>query len=313
MPESGEMKEWKDHEGRVIASANGFDVIDCNTCGFKHIIPVPTVEELETAYQHDYYTQEKPLYIERYQEDLEWWNMVYTRRYEILEKHLPFNQRSLLDIGSGPGYFLLNGLMRGWKVKGIEPSDKAAEHSRTLGLDIENLFFTAKTAPNIGTFDAVNLGEVLEHIPEPASLLKLIHHQLNDNGMVCIIVPNDFNPFQIVLRDHLGFKPWWVAPPHHINYFDFNSLGKLVERCGFEVVHQESTFPIDMFLLMGDNYIGNDEQGRMCHTKRMDFEQSLLGSGNSSLLKDLYSTFSKHGIGREIVLYAKKIILTNVQ
>lgn len=62
-----------------------------------------------------------------------------------------------------------------------------------------------------------------------------------------------------------------------------------------------------MFLLMGDNYIGNDEQGRVCHTKRMNFEKNLLGSNNSNFLKDLYSTFSKYGIGREIVLYAKKM------
>jgi hypothetical protein len=129
---------------------------------------------------------------------------------------------------------------------------------------------------------------------------------LNDDGMVCIVVPNDFNPFQLLLRDHLDFKPWWVAPPHHINYFNFKSLTGLVERCGFEVVHKESTFPIDLFLLMGDNYIGNDETGRKCHTKRMNFEKSMSLSGSDSLLENLYSNFAKQGIGREVVLYAKK-------
>ena len=299
-------KAWKGHEGPVLASANGFEVIDCKHCGFKHIVAIPSEEELETSYRHDYYTQEKPLYIERYREDLDWWNMVYTRRYELLEQHLPGSRRRLLDIGSGPGFFLLNGKKRGWNVKGIEPSLQAADHSRGLGLDIENAFFSEQTAARLGSFDAINMSAVLEHIPNPAALLALVHGQLNAAGMVCIVVPNDFNPFQVVLRDHLAFKPWWVAPPHHVNYFDFASLSKLVERHGFDVVHEEATFPIDMFLLMGDNYIGNDALGRACHSKRMSFEKALTDGGFSNVLAGLYSALAKQGLGREIVLYARK-------
>jgi SAM-dependent methyltransferase len=232
--------------------------------------------------------------------------VVYTRRYEIMEQHLPAPRRRLLDIGSGPGFFLLNGQDRGWTVKGIEPSLQAAEHSRGLGLDIDNTFYSKHTAAELGPFDAVNMSEVLEHIPNPGALLTLVHRQLNHGGMICVVVPNDFNPFQVVLRDHLGFKPWWVAPPHHVNYFDFGSLSKLVERLGFEVVHEEATFPIDMFLLMGDNYVGNDQLGRACHSKRMNFEKALSQSGAGNVLTGLYSALSRQGLGREIVLFAKK-------
>ena len=299
-------KKWQGHEGPVMATANGFDVIDCRPCGFRHIVALPTEDELEKSYRHDYYTQEKPLYIERYRADLDWWNVVYTRRYEILEMHLPAPRRRLLDIGSGPGFFLLNGQNRGWTVKGIEPSLQAAQHSRGLGLDIDNTFYSKATAPKLGPFDAVNMSEVLEHIPNPAALLALVHRQLNDGGMICLVVPNDFNPFQVVLRDHLGFKPWWVAPPHHVNYFDFSSLTKLVEKQGFEVVHQEATFPIDLFLLMGDNYVGDDALGRACHSKRMNFEKALSRSGAGGVLTSLYSALAREGLGREVVLFARK-------
>lgn len=307
MPEDIVTRKIQDHEGTFIATANGFDVIECRNCGFKHIVPIPNEEELKNVYQHDYYDKEKPLYVERYQEDLDWWNMVYTRRYEILEQHLPAGQRCLLDVGSGPGFFLLNGQKRGWQVRGIDPSVKAAKHSRRMGLEVENAFYSPQTAAELGTFDAINLALVLEHIPDPAALLKLVCRHLNKNGIVCIIVPNDFNPFQIVLRDHLGFNPWWIAPPHHINYFDFDSLSKLIERCGFKVVQKETTFPIDIFLLMGDNYIGNDTLGRICHKKRMEFEKALVNSGLGSLQSRLYSEFANEGIGREVVLYGKKI------
>jgi SAM-dependent methyltransferase len=232
---------------------------------------------------------------------------VYSERYEIMEKFLGDGRRRLLDIGSGPGFFLLNGKNRGWQVKGIEPSVKAAEHSHGLGLDVVNDFFSEETSAGLEHFDAVNMSEVLEHISDPMSLLSLVHDQLNEKGLVCIVVPNDFNPFQVVLRDHLEFKPWWVAPPHHINYFNFKSLSRLVKKCGFEVVHKEATFPIDIFLLMGDNYIGNDELGRKCHGKRMNFEINLDRAGVNSLKQGLYQSMAELGLGREVVLYARKV------
>jgi hypothetical protein len=54
-------KKWQGHEGTVMVSDKDCDVIDCQHCGFKHIISIPTVEELEKVYQHDYYMQDKPL------------------------------------------------------------------------------------------------------------------------------------------------------------------------------------------------------------------------------------------------------------
>ena len=301
-----EIKKWQSHEGQVVAAANGYDVIECTNCGFKHIIAIPSEDDLEQVYRDEFYKDEKPHYIDRYREDLEWWNTVYTRRYNILESHLHAHQRKILDIGSGPGYFILNGKNRGWQVKGIEPSVQAGQYSQLLGLDVENRFFDEQTSHTLGTFDVINMGEVLEHIPNPINLLDRVHRHLNTGGLICLIVPNDFNPLQLVLRDHMGFSPWWVAPPHHINYFNFKSLTNLVNRCGFEVVHQESTFPIDIFLLMGENYIGNDNIGRACHTKRIAFEMAFNNDGASHILSNLYSELANQGIGREVVLFAKK-------
>jgi hypothetical protein len=122
-----------------------------------------------------------------------------------------------------------------------------------------------------------------------------------------LVVPNDFNPLQEILRDHLGFKPWWVAPPHHLNYFSHESLKGLVQRMGFEVLHVESTFPIDMFLLMGQNYIGHDALGRQVHAMRKAFDQTLLDAGAVALRRKLYGAFADLNLGREIVLYARKV------
>ena len=299
-------KSFEDHIGVVIESVSGFDVIDCEKCGFKHIVPIPGTEELTEVYKEDYYTTEKPLYLERAKEDLDWWKLVNSERYELFERHLKAGRRRLLEVGSGPGFFLQIGKERGWETLGIEPSEKAADHARGLGLDIVCDFLTDECAKGLGTFDVVYMHEVLEHIPDPEAMLYRAFSLLAPGGLCLVVVPNDYNPFQAALRSTMGFEPWWVAPPHHINYFNSTSLAELLKRTGFDIAHLETTFPIDIFLLMGDNYVGDDSLGRECHKRRMNFELNMERSGLSNLKRSIYKSFGELGIGREIVLLAKR-------
>jgi SAM-dependent methyltransferase len=295
-----------EHQGAVRERAGGFDVIECVACGFRHLMPVPTAEELESVYRHEYYSQEKPLYLERTREDRPWTDLVYDERYERFESLLPDGARTILDVGSGPGYFLLRGRERGWKTLGVEPSRQSAAHSRDLGLEIVEEFLSDDLVAGLDTFDVVHLSQVLEHIPDPAAMLRMVHRLVKPGGLICIVVPNDFNPFQKALREVCGFEPWWVAPPHHINFFDFDSLGRLMERCGFSVLHRDTSFPIDMFLLMGENYVGNDELGRLCHSRRKQLEMNLARAGLGDLKQRLYQSFADLGLGREVVLVGRR-------
>lgn len=294
------------HSGPPQGSANGFDIVDCQTCGFRHVLPMPTAEQLVEAYRHEYYSADKPLYIQRYLEDIEWWNMVYSERYDTLEAHLPAQRRRLLDVGSGPGLFLEHGRQRGWQVQGIEPSVQAAEHSRSRGLQVANVFLSAENAVEFGRFDAINLSEVLEHIPDAPAFLDVIYGMLEPGGLVVIAVPNDFNPLQKAAVATQPLKDWWLAPPHHVNYFDQQSLPALLKRRGFEVVHQEGTFPIELFLLMGDLYVGDDALGRACHGRRKQFELNLKRAGLAGLKRNLYQKLAELGIGREVVVVARR-------
>jgi hypothetical protein len=98
-----------------------------------------------------------------------------------------------------------------------------------------------------------------------------------------------------------------VGPPHHLNYFDFSSLSRLVESVGFEVVLTEATFPIDMFLLMGDNYVDNELLGRQCHQKRKTLEQNLAKAGMTDLKRRWYQALASLGLGREVQIFAQRI------
>lgn len=300
------VKTWGSHSGNVVDQKDIFEIIDCVECGFKHATPIPTAEEMESIYRHDYYKIEKPLYISRYTEDLEWWRQAYVERYEWFEKILGARRRKLLDVGSGPGFFLQTGNERGWQTLGVEPSTQAAEHTRNLGLEVIENFLTASLVKELGKFDVVHLSDVLEHIPDPAAMVRMANQLLNPGGLICIVVPNDFSPFQQALQKACDFPSWWIIPPHHINFFDFQSLSGLLGRNGFRSIHQTCTFPIDLFLLIGDNYVGNDSVGRQCHERRKKFEHNLRTAGMNDLKQKLYESLAALNIGREIVMVAEK-------
>lgn len=300
-----EPRAWQEHSGPVIDSVGEFDVIECEACRFKHVVPLPSPEELDAVYRQDYYSTEKPLYLERTAEDADWWETVFSDRYDTLEELLPPTRRRLLDIGSGPGAFLAHGNKRGWRTLGVEPSHQAAEHSRSTGLEVVEEFLTPENAGRLGQFDAIHASEVFEHLPDPRQMAGLLFDLLAPGGVACICVPNDYSPIQATLRSG-GFAPWWLAPPHHLNYFDGDSLARLLTGAGLEIVLREATFPIDLFLLMGMNYIGNDKLGRRCHGMRKKLELNLAATGRNDLKRNLYRKLAELNIGREVVVYAVK-------
>jgi len=99
------------HSGDVI---DGIDVIACASCGFKHILPLPSQSELDALYKDAYYSSEKPQYLKDSdsEEDQAWWEMTYRRDFDLFDKHLQKETPRLLEIGSGPGFFLKVGKER---------------------------------------------------------------------------------------------------------------------------------------------------------------------------------------------------------
>jgi SAM-dependent methyltransferase len=290
------------HEGPVLDRADGIDVIECSTCGFKHVLPLPTAEELSVLYGDQFYSHEKPKYLTNAEEDKDWWMLTYAAWYALLEKHM--QGRRLLDVGSGPGYFLDAGKSRGWETLGFEPSKEAAEYSRKRGLAVVADFFTAEKVRDQAPFDAVALSLVLEHVPDPIALLEDARRVLSPGGLLFVVVPNDYNPLQKILREQRGFAPWWVSPKHHLNYFNFESLPRALARAGFETLELEAAYPMELFLLGGRNYVGNDEVGRACHKERKEFETALYRS-NPALLARIYHAFAQEGLGRQVIAVAR--------
>ena len=297
---------WQSHEGPRISQCAGLDVIDCVLCGFRHVVPLPDARALEATYREAYYRDEKPTFLAHAGEDQTWAELAQNDRLEIFERLLPPGRRRLLDIGSGPGFFLRTAKTRGWQTLGIEPSRQAASHARALGLEVAEGFFNAETAPGLGRFDAIQLNNVLEHVPDPAALLIEARELLDTNGVLCVNVPNDYSPFQIAARAATTHTEWWVSPRHHLNYFDFDSLANLLERLGLRVAERTTSFPMELFLLMGENYTGDAALGRACHVKRKRFDQALEAAGLGQTRRAFYRALASAGLGREAAVIAVK-------
>lgn len=291
------------HKGRTIDTQGEFRVIDCRSCKFFHIVPLPDETMLATLYKDTFYSHAKPFYFKDMEEDLPWWQAHYKSHYKLIATYAP--GRKLLDIGSGPGHFLVCGKKLGWDVLGFEPSKQAAAYAQRRGVRVINDLFSAQKALPYGPFDVVYLYLILEHIPDPTRFLKEVKSVLKPGGVLVVISPNDYNPLQLLLRTHKGFKPWWVAPPQHLNYFTFASIQHLLKRLGFSVLDSLATFPMEFFLLSGDNYIGKRSVGRRSHAKRKTFELAFFDH-EPEMLTTFYRSLAKLGIGREFVIISKK-------
>ena len=292
----------KTHQGKLLNRVDGYSIIECASCGFKHIDPLPSKEELNNLYRQEFYSEEKPDYFKNAKEDFSWWMATYNNYYSLLEKHT--KGRKILDVGSGPGDFLVCGKKRGWKTLGIEPSVAAYKYSKNRKLSVINNFFSYEAVRQYGFFDAIHAAMVLEHVPDPISFIKDMKKLLKPNGILAIYCPNDYNPLQEILQKKLKFKPWWVVPKHHLNYFDAASMKKVLVKTGFEVVESLGTFPMEFFLLSGFNYVGNSELGRKCQKTRKVFEMNMYKNG-TEIINTLYTSLIEKNIGRSFFIIAR--------
>lgn len=298
------------HDGPVVAREHGVDVIACRRCGFRHVTPLPDPATIDQLYTEDFYGSLHANYIASQRANLAWWRLEFGAKYDLFEELLPAGRCSLLDVGSGPGWFVQYGSERGWRTVGVEPGRPAAEHTRqALGQDVINDFFTPAAVAHLQPVDVVHLHNVLEHVPDPAALLRTARGALAPGGLVSVTVPNDFNPLQEALVRLRGHARWWVSPREHLNYFDRPDLEALLRRHGFEPCAHLASFPLEMFALMGEDYLAEPALGKVIHGRRMALEQALHAAGEGALLGRVYRALGEMGLGRTLTVMARRVAL----
>ena len=287
-----------------------YAIIADPTYGYLRVDPLPTREEIEAYYQKEFYSTEYPRFNDsqldvqlREQEFFESrWEAVCSTCRDHFGR---IEGLSVFDIGFGYAQALLYFRKRGMKPSGLEPAPEGVEYARNNGLQVYHAGI--EDFPCVGSerFDVVTLINVLEHLREPGETLTDIKSRLmKPGGLLVVDVPNDFNDFQTAADAEFDLGRWWVCPPGHVNYFSATSLCALLQKCGYNIYRREASFPLEIFLAMGDVYVGNPELGRTCHEKRVFFEHLLRKHGKGEKLARFYQLLADLDLGRQVVVYS---------
>ncbi len=287
-----------------------YTIIADPTYGYLRVDPLPTREEIEAYYQKEFYSTEYPRFNDsqldvqlREQEFFESrWEAICSTCRDHFGR---IEGLSIFDIGFGYAQALLYFRKRGMKPSGLEPAPEGVEYARNNGLQVYHAGIEDFSCVGNERFDVVTLINVLEHLREPAQTLTDIRSRLmKPGGLLVVDVPNDFNDFQTAADAEFGLGRWWVCPPGHVNYFSATSLCGLLEKCGYTIYRREASFPLEIFLTMGDVYVGNPELGQACHRKRVLFEHLLRKHGKGEKLALFYELLADLDLGRQVVVYA---------
>jgi 2-polyprenyl-3-methyl-5-hydroxy-6-metoxy-1,4-benzoquinol methylase len=203
---------------RITASDYGVtgDIYKCQECGFLFCPTVGRVlgqyvQMSDTCYEET-----------RHQRALQ--------ARKILEVIRAFKSGgALLDIGAGSGILVEQALNISYAAIGIEPSIALSCTAQQLGLPVRT--GTLPQPDFRARFDIVTLIDVIEHVESPLALILEASAAMKSDA-ICVIVTPDVS--SIVARLMRG--KWWHYRAAHIGYFSQMTLGRLLNRAGFDIV-----------------------------------------------------------------------------
>lgn len=210
-------------------SKKTFELQECANCGFVFTSPRPHNADLGAYYESDEYishSNTKKGLISRLYQSVR--NRTLAQKLELINSRQA--KGSLLDIGCGTGEFLNVVQGDGWKVRGIEPGDKA----RQSAIDNYKLDVRPEEALKqieAGSMDVITMWHVLEHVPDLAGRLQELKSILKEKGLLIVAVPNRNS------HDAAYYGKDWAAydVPRHLWHFRPQDIRALFAPHGFEV------------------------------------------------------------------------------
>jgi len=190
----------------------------CPSCTFVFADPVPDsigLAELYGNLQDDEYSGERENRARNFLPIL-----------SRIRRFSPAGKR-LLDVGAASGIFLDLARRHGFAVEGVEPSSFLVREAREL-YDLELFCGTLDTFPERPQYDVVTLLDIIEHVFDPAGMLRQVHGRMNPGGLLVAVTPDISS-----LAANLTGEHWWHFRLAHLQFFNRRSLEHILRCSGF--------------------------------------------------------------------------------
>jgi 2-polyprenyl-3-methyl-5-hydroxy-6-metoxy-1,4-benzoquinol methylase len=163
----------------------------------------------------------------------------------VMERTRPGDR--ILDCGVSSGYLAKTFVDEGRRVDGIELDPEAAK----VAMSVCDRVWIA----DLQTFDLDELrdkyevalfGDTLEHLPDPASVLRSVGEHLTRTGVVVVSLPNVAN-WSVRLRLLAGnfrYTERGLLDRTHLRFFTKRTAVEMLKGTGFEVVDFVASTPV---------------------------------------------------------------------
>jgi SAM-dependent methyltransferase len=135
----------------------------------------------------------------------------------------------ILDVGCGNGNRLERFRSLGWDAQGQEVDPQAAAEARCISGAPVHLGQLEEARFPGGSFDAITMNHVIEHVHDPVRLLQECGRILRTGGTLVVITPNAESHG----RDRCGISWRGLEPPRHLHLFSRRALHQTAVKAGF--------------------------------------------------------------------------------
>jgi len=151
----------------------------------------------------------------------------------------------VLDVGCGDGHLSAQIRSLGWYVVGLENHTISVDRAQSICDRIIVVDLNKFDAPVLAedSFDIVICGDVLEHLVDPLTTLKLLIERLKPEGQLIISVPNVAHAWVRLnlMFGRFEYTAQGILDRTHTRFFTRRSLIRLVTDAGLDVLVVRTT------------------------------------------------------------------------